>query len=218
MTDTRRPLASRQTGWAQRTARWLSRTRLTPNRISQGSILFAALACAAFWVSAHTGPKIAILLLLLAALACQMRLLCNLFDGMVAVEGGKSEADGPFWNEAPDRAADLLILTGAGLATGQPALGLAGGAFAIATAYIRELGRAEGLGSDFSGPFAKPQRMATLTGGAILAAFETGFFGSRYTLLLALIVTVVGTAYTALSRAARMIRALKNRARDASAP
>lgn len=144
MTDTRRPLNSRDTGWARRTARWLSRTSLTPNRISQGSILFAALACLAFWASAHTGTTAAIVLLLLAALGCQLRLLCNLFDGMVAVEGGKSEPDGPFWNEAPDRADDLLILTGAGLATGQLALGLLGGALAIATAYIRELGRAEG--------------------------------------------------------------------------
>lgn len=216
MTDTRRPLASRNTGWAQRTARWLARTRLTPNRISQGSILFAGIACGAFWTSTHTDPTMSITLLLIAALACQMRLLCNLFDGMVAVEGGKSEPDGPFWNEAPDRAADLLILAGAGLATGQPALGLLGGACAIATAYIRELGRAEGLGSDFSGPFAKPHRMAALTGGAVLATLEIAFFGTRYALLLALIVTVLGTGYTILSRSARMIQALKDRSHDAS--
>ena len=218
MTDTRRPLASRQAGWAQRTARWLSRTRLTPNRISQGSILFAALACVAFWASAHTGRTAAVIFLLLAALACQMRLLCNLFDGMVAVEGGKSEPDGPFWNEAPDRAADLLILSGAGLAIGHLALGLAGGALAIATAYIRELGRAEGLGSDFSGPFAKPQRMAALTAGAVLGAIEIALTGTRYALLVALIITVLGTAYTALTRSARMIRALRDRPRDASDP
>lgn len=218
MTDTRRPLASRQTALAQRTARWLSRTSLTPNRISQGSILFAALAGLAFWTSAHTGTGLAIALLFLAALCCQMRLLCNLFDGMVAVEGGKSEPDGPFWNEAPDRAADLLILTGAGLATGQLALGLAAGAFAIGTAYVRELGRAEGLESDFSGPFAKPQRMATITGGAVLAALETALFGTRYTLLLALIVTTLGTGYTCLRRSVTMIAALKDRPSDDPAP
>lgn len=216
MTDTRRPLNSRDTGWARRTARWLSRTSLTPNRISQGSVLFAALACLAFWASAHTGTAAKIVLLLLAALCCQLRLLCNLFDGMVAVEGGKSEPDGPFWNEAPDRAADLLILTGAGLATGYPALGLLGGALAIATAYVRELGRAEGLGSDFSGPFAKPQRMAALTGGAVLAAIETALWGTAWVLLLALIVTVLGTAWTVVSRSARLIRALNDRPRDTS--
>ncbi|MGK7752576.1 MULTISPECIES: CDP-alcohol phosphatidyltransferase family protein [unclassified Roseovarius] len=211
MTDTRRPLNSRDTGWARRIARWLGRTSLTPNRTSQGSILFAALACLAFWASAHIDVNKTVVLLLLAALCCQLRLLCNLFDGMVAVEGGKSEPDGPFWNEAPDRVADLLILTGAGLATGYLDLGLLGGALAIATAYIRELGRAEGLGSDFSGPFAKPQRMATLTGGAVLAAVETGLWGTAHALLVALVITVLGTGWTVVSRSVRMIRALNDR-------
>lgn len=218
MTDTRRPLASRQTALAQRTARWLSRTSLTPNRISQGSILFAALACVAFWASAHTGPGLTIAFLLLAALCCQMRLLCNLFDGMVAVEGGKSEPDGPFWNEAPDRAADMLILTGAGLATGHLALGLAAAALAVGTAYIRELGRAEGLTSDFSGPFAKPQRMAAITAGAVLAAVETALFGTRYTLFVALAVVTLGTGYTILRRSARMIAALQSKDGNHPAP
>ncbi len=211
MNDTRRPLASRDTGWAHRIARWLSGTSLTPNRISQGSILFAAIAFAAFSITLLTGPSLSGGLFLLAALACQFRLLCNLFDGMVAVEGGKSEPDGPFWNEAPDRAADLLILTGAGLATGNPALGLAASALAIATAYVRELGRAEGLGSDFSGPFAKPQRMAAITAGAVLAALEIWTNGTHYALLLALWITALGTGFTVLRRSARMIVALNER-------
>lgn len=211
MTESRRPLASRDTGWAQRIARWLSGTALTPNRISQGSIVFAALGFVFFWVSSVTGPVFAGILLVLAALACQFRLLCNLFDGMVAVEGGKSEPDGPFWNEAPDRAADFLLLTGAGLATGYPSLGLAAAACAIATAYVRELGRAEGLGSDFSGPFAKPQRMAAITAGAVLGALELWFNGTRYALLAALWITALGSAFTALRRSARMIAALREK-------
>jgi phosphatidylglycerophosphate synthase len=63
-----------------------------------------------------------------------MRLLCNLFDGMVAIEGGRKEADGPFWNEAPDRASDILILAGAGLGAGAVGLGWAAAALAVATA------------------------------------------------------------------------------------
>ncbi len=211
MTESRRPLASRNTGWAQRIARWLSGTSLTPNRISQGSVLFAAIAFLAFWTSTYTGTALAGALFVLAALACQFRLLCNLFDGMVAVEGGKSEPDGPFWNEAPDRAADLLILTGAGVAIGNLALGLAAAAMAIATAYIRELGRAEGLGSDFTGPFAKPQRMAAVTAGAGLGALEVWGLGTQYALLAALWITALGTGLTVLRRSARMIAALKER-------
>ena len=63
---------------------------------------FAALAGAAFWASGAASPgRGARSFWSLARSACQGRLLCNLFDGMVAVEGGKREADGPFWNEAP---------------------------------------------------------------------------------------------------------------------
>ncbi len=210
MTQTRRPINSRQTGWAKKTARWLAQTRLTPNRISQGSVLFAALAFACFWATADTGPAWDIALFLIAALACQFRLLCNLFDGMVAVEGGKSEPDGPFWNEAPDRAADALIFTGAGLAVGSLALGLAATTLAIATAYVRELGRAEGLPPDFSGPLAKPQRMALVTAGAVLTAIESGITGTGYTLFVTLWVVMIGTGVTAVLRGNRMIRRLKS--------
>jgi len=182
-----------------------------PNAISQGAVLFAALALLAFWAAAHTANGLAAILLLLAALACQLRLLCNLLDGMVAVEGGKSTPDGPFWNEGPDRAADLLILSGAGLATGQLSLGLLAGALAIATAYIRELGRAEGLTSDFSGPFAKPQRMAAITAGALLSALELLLFGSYYALLPPLLLTHLGTALTVILRTRHLIAALNAR-------
>ncbi|NJS38761.1 MAG: CDP-alcohol phosphatidyltransferase family protein, partial [Rhodobacteraceae bacterium] len=63
-----------------------------------------------------------LLFLILAAATIQARLVCNLIDGMVAVEGGQGTKDGPFWNEAPDRASDLLFLLGAGIAAGNPAL------------------------------------------------------------------------------------------------
>ncbi len=42
------------------------------------------------------------------------RLLCNLFDGLVAVRGRSRRARWAFWNEAPDRLADILFFTGAG--------------------------------------------------------------------------------------------------------
>lgn len=46
---------------------------------------------------------------ILAAVFIQCRLLCNLFDGMVAVEGGKSTPSGELFNDIPDRVADPLI-------------------------------------------------------------------------------------------------------------
>lgn len=207
--DDRRPLASRDTGWARAIARRLSAAAITPNQISMASIAMAAVAGAGFWLAglAETGPRAA--LLLVAALFCQLRLLCNLFDGMVAIEGGKRAADGPFWNEFPDRVADILILVGAGYGVGVPALGWAAAALAVLTAYTRELGRACGLPADFSGPMAKQHRMATITAAALLSLLEPLWLGRNDILVIALWLIAAGAAVTALRRARTIIRALR---------
>ena len=206
----RRPLASRDSRLAARAARVLAERGVRPNRISQASMAFAATGAAAFALTAPAGSGLATILLILAALTCQLRLLCNLLDGMVAIEGGLSEPDGPYWNEAPDRVADLLFLGGAGIAAGLPWLGLAAGAMAVLTAYIRELGRAEGQPADFSGPMAKPQRMAALTLGALLGAVESVAWGGTWALTLTLAVITLGTGWTAAARSRRLIAALKS--------
>ena len=206
----RRPLASRDSRLAARAARALAKRGVRPNRISQASMAVAAIGAAAFALTAPAGPGLTAILLILAALTCQLRLLCNLLDGMVAIEGGLSEPDGPYWNEAPDRVADLLFLGAAGIAAGLPWLGLAAGAMAVLTAYIRELGRAEGQPSDFSGPMAKPQRMAALTLGAILGAVESVAWGSTWALTLTLAVITLGAGWTAAARSKRLIEALRS--------
>lgn len=207
----RRPLASRDTGWARAIARRLSATGITPNQISMASMAMAACAGIAFWLagSAASGPRIG--LLLAAALFCQLRLLCNLFDGMVAIEGGKQAADGPFWNEFPDRAADILILAGVGYGIGAPALGWAAAGLAVLTAYTRELGRNCGLPADFSGPMAKQHRMATITAAALLSLLEPLWRGQNEVLMIALWLIAVGAAVTTLRRAANIVRGLRGR-------
>lgn len=209
--DNRRPLASRDAGWARAIARRLSAAAITPNQISMASMAMAAFAGAGFWLAgaAEAGPRAA--LLLAAALFCQLRLLCNLFDGMVAIEGGKQAPDGPFWNEFPDRVADILILAGAGYGAGVPALGWAAAALAALTAYTRELGRTCGLPADFSGPMAKQHRMATITAAALLSLLEPLWQGRNDVLAMALWIIVVGAAVTAFRRAARTVQALRAR-------
>ena len=212
MTGDRRPLASRNTRWAQAIARRLASMNVTPNRISQASMLAAAFAGLAFWLTGETQDGARVTLFIAAALFCQLRLLCNLFDGMVAVEGGKGEADGPFWNEFPDRVADVFIFVGAGYGIGAPALGFAAAAFAVLTAYVRELGRANGAPSDFSGPMAKQHRMATITLAAVLSAFEGLWLGDGEILWAALLLISIGAALTALLRARRQIAWLRHNA------
>ena len=201
----RRPLTSRNSAWAKALAVRAVARGLSPNQISQLSIASAVLGAACYAVSPIGSGVLQSLMLILAAAACQARLVCNLIDGLVAVEGGQGTKDGPFWNEAPDRLSDLLLLGGAGVAAGNPALGFLAAALAIATAYIRELGRAEGVPPDFSGPMAKPQRMAAVTIGTLIAAFTAPALALSATLW----VIIAGTAITAALRSRRLIRALK---------
>jgi phosphatidylglycerophosphate synthase len=205
--SSRRPLGTRNTAWAVRLAGWAVLQGFSPNQISRISVGFAAIGLL-FFSLAPLGPGVVqSLLLILAAVTIQARLVCNLIDGMVAVEGGQGAKDGPFWNEAPDRLSDMFLLLGAGIAAGNPGLGLLAASLAIAAAYLRELGRAEGFPPDFSGPMAKPQRMAALTIGTLIAVFYT----AAWTLGLTLWIIVAGTALTLLLRSLRLIKALKAR-------
>lgn len=209
MADTanRRPLASRQSAWAARAVRWLVSTRITPNQISIIGMVAALAAGLSFW-AAGTLPW-RWLFLLLGALGCQLRLLCNLFDGMVAIEAGRAAPDGGFWNEFPDRVSDLLILMGVALGLGEPGLGWAAVSFAFLTAYVRELGVNCGAGADFAGPMAKQHRMALITGAAVLSIAEPLWRGQGEILRFALWLVAVGAALTALRRAYRLVAKLR---------
>ena len=83
--ENRRPLASRDTGWARMLTRRIAATSITPNGISMASIAFAALSGLGFWLAGDAEGPLRPALLILAALCCQLRLLCNLLDGMVEV-------------------------------------------------------------------------------------------------------------------------------------
>lgn len=203
----RRPLTSRNTAWARNLTDRSIKAGLTPNQISRAGVGFAALGSIFFMLSPLGPGFVQWLCLLLAAATCQARLVCNLIDGMVAVEGGQGEKDGPFWNEAPDRLSDLLFFTGAGIAAGNLALGLLIAVFAVTTAYLRELGRAEGFAPDFSGPMAKQHRMAALTVGSVVAAF----YGGVWTLGWVLWIIAAATAITIMLRSVKLIAALKAR-------
>ncbi len=204
----RRPIASRNTRWAAHVTRRLVEARVSPNHISMGSVVAALLAGGAFALSGCVGPVWAGLLLIAGAGLTQLRLLCNLFDGLVAVEGGMGSPDGAFWNEVPDRLSDLLILAGFGMAAGSLSMGLLAGALAIFTAYLREFGRAAGLGSDFSGPGAKSHRMAVVTTGA-LAQVLTLILGLGWPVVLwALWLVTLLTAITVIRRSQRILRGL----------
>lgn len=208
--ENRRPIAARNTKWAARVTTALVERGATPNGISVASMGAAALAGLAFWGAGAAGPGIgAGILLILGAGFVQLRLLCNLFDGLVAVEGGQGAKDGPFWNEFPDRVADVMILGGFGLAASMPSLGWLAAALAVMTAYTRELGHALGQTPDFRGPMAKPHRMAALTIGAI-AQVGVWIAGMGWPVISwVLWLVLIGTGATVIRRALRIVQRLK---------
>ncbi len=190
----RRPIAARGSAWARRCAAALARSAVTPNQISVVSVLFAGagavlLVC---WPTA-TG--------LIACAACiQLRLVCNLLDGMVALEGGKASSVGKIYNEFPDRVADSLLIVAAGHACGEPWLGWLGALLAALTAYIRVFGGSLGFAQDFRGPFAKQQRMAVLTAACVAGAAETFWHAERWALLAASVLIAAGSLLTCITR------------------
>lgn len=205
-TSDRRPIASRQTPWAQKIAQALARSSVTPNQISVASVLFAALGFWLLFTIPHTWGLIAV------AICVQLRLLCNLFDGMVAMEGGKQTPTGALYNEFPDRVADTFLIVGLGYAAWSPTLGWIAALLAALTAYIRQTGAGLGFAHDFQGPMAKQQRMFVLTIGCVLAAVETGLWGTRHTLMISLGVIAVGSALTCVTRTLTLSKRLKESA------
>lgn len=139
----------------------LAQANISANAISLAGVGAAALAAAALAGTRTTEGIGQHLLWIAAGLLVGSRLLCNMLDGMVAVEWGKASPVGALYNEIPDRVADLLILAGAGFsAGGHELLGYAAALAAVFTAYVRVAARSVGAPSDFGGPMAKPMRMA----------------------------------------------------------
>jgi phosphatidylglycerophosphate synthase len=122
--------------------------------------------------SSMLGAQIA--LLLAAAAGIQMRLLCNLFDGMVAIEGGFKTKTGEVFNELPDRWSDVVLFLAAGYSMPSvaclPELGWTSALLSVLTAYVRAFGGAAGASQYFCGPMAKQQRMAVMTVTCVVAA------------------------------------------------
>ena len=174
--DNRRPIRSRDAGWARRAAAMIARAGISPDAVSAGAVVFAVIGCAAFVAAGAAHGLARTGLLVAAAATIQGRLICNLLDGMVAVEHGRGGLAGPIWNELPDRIADALFLAGAGYGAAIAGVawakdaGWAVTALAVLTAYVRELGRDLGQPADFRGPGAKPQRMALLTVFTLVSA------------------------------------------------
>ncbi|HEY6485528.1 MAG TPA: CDP-alcohol phosphatidyltransferase family protein [Candidatus Cybelea sp.] len=205
----RRPLATRERGWAKALAQSLNRAGVTPNAISVASLVFAIGAGIALWATSESTGAARALDFLAAAACIQLRLLCNMLDGMVAIEGGRQTPYGEIFNDMPDRFADVAVLAGAGYGLREFSwgveLGWLAAVLAVLTAYLRLLGGAMGTRQYFTGPMAKPHRMAVLTGACVLSTFEplAGWHGE--VLAAALAVIIIGCIVTLVRRTSQIV-------------
>lgn len=212
----RRPIKTRSSRWARAAARGLASAGMSPNAISVFSMIAAIAAGGSFY---FTGCYYGLegTFWIAGAVLVLLRLLANMFDGMVAVELGKATRVGALYNEVPDRISDAVVLIGSGYAAGGSVeLGYLAACVALFVAYVRSTARTAGAPSDFGGPMAKQQRMCLV----ILAAVYSGIMPSSWyftwgpqlgwgPMASALALVVLGGALTAALRLRRAAQALR---------
>ena len=219
--DERRPITSRDTKGAKVVASWIARRGVTPNAISVIGMfagVFAGMALAA----TATRSEPAWIWWTVGAVLVQVRLLCNMFDGMVAVETNQASPVGELYNEVPDRVSDAATLIGLGYSAGSAvSLGYIAACLSVFVAYVRAMGKAAGGAQEFCGPMAKPQRMFLVTIAALYSAFapatwplsaktDTGMSAAGWTLVLVSIGCVI-TSVRRLLRSAATLRKLHSK-------
>jgi phosphatidylglycerophosphate synthase len=212
----RRPLASRQWRFTNSLAEWLARKGVEPNAISLFGLGAGVLGGLTLWFTSW--DVAAPVFWLLSAGLVQLRLLCNLIDGMVAVESGKRSVLGELYNEVPDRISDAVTLIGLGYAAGGvPWLGYLAAVLAVLVAYIRAEVKVAGGPQDYCGPMAKPHRMFVVTMTALVCALvpmsiQRSVSGHDWALpAAALAVIAAGCVVTAIRRLVRGARALEGK-------
>ncbi len=191
MCNGRRYLKFRELGCCSKNSSTLEPAANKPQSNLHCQYFFCHLGQYCFLLLPDTGPTGKWLLPILAAVFIQCRLLCNLFDGMVAIEGGKKTNSGELFNDIPDRISDALLLVCAGYAITMISwggtLGWCAALLAVMTAYVRTLAASLGAPINFQGPMAKQHRMALMTLACLLTAVENSFGETNYALLAALV-------------------------------
>jgi phosphatidylglycerophosphate synthase len=209
----RRPITTRNTDFAQRTTQWLFERGFKPNQISILSIVFALLAGVCLGGSQYLQHSFYILTMAFAIMFILLRLLCNLFDGMLAIEKGAASKSGDIYNDFPDRPADIVILLGVGYASHSfygIQLGWLAALLAVMTAYVRLLGAASGAKQCFAGPMAKQQRMAVIIFACVSSAVLSPFVDTGKIFSLALVFIIIGSLLTIYNRLKKIIPEIEN--------
>jgi phosphatidylglycerophosphate synthase len=194
----------------------LLKAGVRPNQVSIASTVMACCAGACLVLSGRDYSTAARVALYVAAAAfIQLRLLCNLFDGMLAVEGGLKSRSGEIYNDLPDRLSDPAILACAGYSIVGPVthgieLGYLAAILALLTAYVRVLGASAGASHFFIGPMAKQHRMAVMTVACLASIPDVLSASSDVVMILALTVISLGCVVTIVRRVVLIVKRLES--------
>jgi phosphatidylglycerophosphate synthase len=203
----------RKQGWLQALARSLAARGVTPNAVSVTSILVSVLAGGCLAANHWTPAFVASALLVTAAALVGLRGICNLVDGMIAIEGGQKTPSGEVFNDFPDRVSDIALFVGAGYGALEAAwaipLGWSCAVLAVLVAYTRMLGGATGATQYFTGPMAKPVRMGVIAAAAVAASIERLFNHSSWSLVIGLSIIALGCVWTTARRVRQIVRELE---------
>ena len=150
---------------------------------------------------------------LLAAACIQLRLLANMLDGLIAVEGGRKTATGELYNEIPDRVADVVLLVSAGYASQHgsagAALGWCAAVLAVGTAYLRALGARRGHATGFQRPTGQTAAHVSTYLSDVCLRPQRALRSLGNALFFVLILLNVGTLWTCIRRTRQLAAQLR---------
>ncbi len=188
---------------------------IQPNTVSYAGVVFTFAGASLLVISPRLSAVPAALCLFAFPLFVTLRSICNLIDGMIAVEGGKQTPSGEIYNDFPDRISDPLMFVAAGHAIIDVHWGvIAGWAAALASvivAYTRMLGGAAGAKQYFSGPMAKTHRMLVISLTSLAGGVERLTLSTTHALLVGLIIIILGCIVTIARRLRLITRELESR-------
>ena len=153
--------------------------------------------------------------MILAVCGMQLRLLCNLFDGMVAIEGGFKTKAGEIFNELPDRFSDAFIFIGAAYSV--PAIcmdagtWLGGGRARRHYGLCARVGREHGRGTAFHRTNGQATTHGADDGRVYDRAFAPLFASLAKIIPAALALVVLGCVVTIFRRCGRIAREMESK-------
>ncbi|HEY3798652.1 MAG TPA: CDP-alcohol phosphatidyltransferase family protein [Caulobacteraceae bacterium] len=222
-TDDRRPSRARQAAWAQAAAAALADGDANPTLIVSAGVAFALFGAAMMlWAGAEENKLVRIAPLVVAMAAVAARETCDLLGDMVATDRGRGGPAWPIWRELTERISDAVLLAGAGygaatIVAGEE-MGWIAAALGLMAALVRLLGHSLGFPEDFSGLAPSPRRMAALAAALAISLVEPLWGWRGQSLMIALALIALATAFTVANRIRRLAGRLAARALESPPP